>query len=926
MRLLGRQAERARVDALLEAARAGTSTAMVLVGDPGIGKTELLRYARAHASGMTVLPTRGIESESGLAFVGLADLFKPVVACIDRIPEPQRAALRAGLALEPHESARRYASAAATLSVLGVAAEEQPLLVTVDDAHWLDAASAEALLFAARRLEREGVVLLFASRPDDPRFADCGLEVLTVEGIDDSAAAAIVTERAPTVAPDVLVELVRVAAGNPLALTELPSHLTAEELSGLKPLPMPLPIGASLARAFVSRLERLPDATRRALLVVAASGSTSNEDVFPALERLGLSHALEPAEASELVVIEHGTVEFDHPLVRSAVYGTATPGERRDAHEILAATARGTYGDERRAWHRAAAALAPDEDVAGALESAAGRARRRGGIVAEAELLARAAELTPAVRARSRRRLAAAKAAQLAGRMATAAALAEQALAEADDALLRARIRELQAALAWEVPGLVSVQSLLAGARDVEECEPALAARLLAFGAPMAVSEGHHSTAAAMLDRAEELVTDLGAGVDAFTAVLVGNALVWCGRGSAGYALAARRRDELEEGDIVGKVEQRLHFAVLCHWVEQYDVARDVLERTIDAARAAGAVGFLPLALDTLAAVNARIGRWTESYAASTEALQLADATGQLGHKASFLSTVAALEAAQGREQECRRHAIEALDLAQQQGHQLNAAYARAVLGRLDLGLGRPQEAIRHLVPLEEIARSGPGLLEPGVVPALPDLIEAYVRARRPADARRVLELFSMQSARAQNTWALAATARCRGLLAEEDEFDQHFREAFTWHAQTPRPFERARTELCFGERLRRARRPTEARGVLAAALETFEQLGALPWADRAARELGQRRRHAATTETTPLSAKELQVALMVARGATNREVATALFLSPKTIEAHLSRVYAKLGVRSRTELAAKLMGVRDEDATARGVDALVRT
>jgi DNA-binding CsgD family transcriptional regulator len=921
MRLTGRDAECARLDALLEGARRGRSAALALVGESGIGKTELLDYAVEHAQGMTVLKTCGLEAEAGLAFSALADLLRPVMPLAEAIPPVQANALRTSFALEPAVPPTPYASAAATLSLLGAAAEAAPLLGVVDDAQWLDAPSADALLFAARRLDSEGIVLLFAGSPGTSRFEDAGVECLPVEGLDERSARTILRRSAPDAASEVGTELLRLAQGNPLALTELPRQLSREELSGQRPLPAPLPMGRLLRRAFVRRLDTLPEETRRALLLAAASGSESLAEVGGAIARVGLTHALDPAERAGLLVTEDGPLKFSHPLVRSAVYSAASVGERRDAHALLAEeTPDGTYGEERRAWHRAAAAAGPAEEAAAGLESAAMLARRRGGVAAEAELLERAAELTPDPPARSRRRLLAARAARFAGRMEAAGRLAAQALTEADDGLQRAQIRELQAMLAqWHETAKVSWSALLDAADDARKSDPGLAARLLALAAPVAVFDGLDSAAADALDRAHDLALGLGEELDASTAVVVGNAFVLCGREREGYSLAIQQHHALDAGDVVSKVEARLHFAILCYWVEDYDRARDVLERTIEAIRAESAVGFLPLALDTLAAVHSRLGRWAEAYAFSTEALQLADATGQTGLRASFLSSIASLEAAQGREAECREHAFEALALADRRGNPLNAAYALAALGRLELSLGRPEQAIRHLVKLEEMARSGSGLLQPGVVPSLPDLIEAYVRAGRRSDAVSALEVFAMQAARAQSPWGLAASARCAGLLSDDGSFEAQFQKALAWHSRDQRPFEQARTELCFGERLRRARRHTEARAILEKALVTFERLGAAPWADRAARELGLRgKRSPAGGSAGPLSPKELQVALLVARGATNREAAAALFLSPKTIEAHLSRVYAKLRVRSRTELAAQLLQQEPADPALR--------
>jgi len=421
--LLCRQDACARVDILLAHARAGRSGALLVRGDAGIGKSALLRFAHERAGDLLVLRARGIETESEIPFSGLADLFRPVLGRLDRIPSAQADALAGALALRPPVPAARFSVSAATLSLLAAAAEDGGVLVLVDDLQWLDAESAEALLYATRRLGDEGVAVLLAHREGEPARVEAGgLPQLTLDGIDAEAARKLLDQTfARPIAPSAVERLVELTAGNPLALAEIPALLTDAQLAGDEPIPEPLPATAAVERRFRGRADALGPQARRALLAAAADDSGDLNTILAAARALGAEpHDLQEAELAELVAVEAGRLEFRHPLVRSAVYHGATPPERRAAHRALAEALDAPAAADRRAWHLAAATLEPNEDVARALEEAAGHALSRSGYAAAASAFHRAARLTPVREARAFRLLRAADASQLGGGFARA--------------------------------------------------------------------------------------------------------------------------------------------------------------------------------------------------------------------------------------------------------------------------------------------------------------------------------------------------------------------------------------------------------------------------------------------------------------------------------------------------------------------------
>ena len=913
--LLGRDVECARIDRLLDDARSGVSGALVVRGEAGIGKTALCEYAAGAAGGMTLLSVRGAESESEIPFSALSGLLRPVLRSLGAIPGPQRGALEGALAIGPPVGGGgdRFTVCAATLSVLASASEERPVLAIVDDAQWLDASSTEALLFAARRLEAEGVAVLFATRDGagDP-IGRAGLAELPLEGLGrDVAKQLLLDHTARPIAELVVERIVTATAGNPLALMEIPGFLTDAQLGGAEPLPDPLPVGRPLEEAFLRRVQELPDEVQRALLVASASNSGDTATIARALEAMGVrAAALDRAEVEGLVTLDGDRLEFRHPLVRSAVYQGATPAARRAVHRVLAESSTGEESADRRAWHLAAATPAPDDDVARALEDAALSARSRGGHAAAASAFERAARLTPGDEERARRLLEAADDARRAGAFDQALELLAEALESTEDPRARADVQHLRGVLeTWRGSPMTAHDLLAAEAPLIEERDPAKAALMLADAAWPCFMAGELYQGLATARRACEVAERAGDVERLLTSVILAMALILRGEDTSGADLLLRLRPQLESSEPLAKAEQLVLAAGhALTWVEEYAVARQLVSRVIDEGRAQSSPGTLPYALASLSEIDFRTGNWAAAYAGASEALRLSTEMGQASSLSFSLVCVARIEAAQGREADCRAHANRAFELAAF-GVRSIVAYAASALGLLELGLGKSDAAIGHL---ENMARIVPrhGVGEPNSVQWAPDLIEAYVRSGRTREAERALADLEERAAATRRTWALAAAARCRGLLATDEELDREFEEAFRWHERTPTPFERARTELCLAERLRRARRRIDARERLHSALETFERLDAAPWEERVHAELaaaGEKTRRRATSAAQELTPQELQVALIVAGGATNREAGAALFLSPKTIEAHLGRIYRKLSVRSRTELASRL-------------------
>jgi DNA-binding CsgD family transcriptional regulator len=906
--LLGRDTEQDRIRRLLADARESHSGVLVIRGEPGIGKSALLEYAREQADDMTVLSARGLESESELPFAGLSELLGPLLDHLDAIPAPQRGALEGGLALRSGGPADRFAAYAGVLSLLAAAAEQWPLLVLVDDAHWLDLPSSEALVFAARRLGAEAVAVLFAAREGERRtFMAPGLPETRLVGLEVDSALALLSERLDgEVSLAVAERLCSAVAGNPLALLELRDLLTAGQLKGRDPLPDPLPLGASVEDAYRHRLGRLPRPTRGALTVAAASDTGAADEVRAALEALHLDpSALELAETAGIVALSPERVEFRHPLLRSAAYHSGTGPERRAAHEGLAGALHDERSLGRRAWHRAKAAAAPDEEVASELEQAAQAAMGRGAPAAAASAMEVAARLTPEPDRRARRLQDAGLDAYLAGRFADAARLLDDALERTDDPVGAAEIRHLRGQVElFAGSPRAAREHMLAAATAVEPLDPGRAVLALADAAGTLAMQGRHTHALETAERAHALAEQIGGLPAMASAVVLGAATAMCGQSARAAELVERARPLLEGEALAGHQWLGPVFAQSRTWLDEDLEARQLIRRTVEALRSASALAFLPWALAVQCNVEFRLGNWADAYAAGSESLRLGKDTGQRNEVVQSRVALARVDAGYGRREACVTHAQAALAIVHATDYGAGGAQARAALGLLELGSDRPREAAEQLDASE---RFHEGVGQPTVMRSMADHVEAHLRAGTLTNAEGVLAVLEEQAERTGGRWAKAAAARCRGLLASQTEFEEYFLDALVWHKKVPAPFETARTRLCFGERLRRARRSADAREQLRGALNSFERLGAAPWENKARRELdatGERReRRPAADVAKPLTPQELQVVLRVSEGATTKEVAAALFISPRTVDAHLNRIYRKLGVRSRVEL-----------------------
>jgi ATP/maltotriose-dependent transcriptional regulator MalT len=914
--MIGRAAEEAIVEELIGDARAGRSGALLIAGEAGIGKSALLAHARAACGGTRTLAIGGSEAESHLAFAGLAGLLDPLLGHLGELPAPQAEALRGALALGPPSPGDRFTVSAATLSLLAAGAEAEPLVCIIDDAHWLDAESLEALQFAGRRLEAEGVALLLAARDGASRTVDAwSLPRLRLGGLDGADAAALIAQHAPVApAPGVLEALVAGAEGNPLALIELGTALAPAQLSGREPLPDPLPVGPYLRDALLRPVRTLPEPTRRALLVASADDGTAGL-LGAALAAEGLATAdLEPAERAGVLVIGPAGARFSHPLVRAAVYQAADRPALRAAHRAhaAAATALGESALDRQAWHLALAATGPDEEVASALEQAAGRAAARNGHAAACEALEAAARLSPDVAERGRR-LAGAGQSALAGDFARAGRLFDEVIAlDADPALVVHAMVGRGYVETFAGSTRRAIAMLEAAAARIEPGSPAAAAQLLARASITAVVHGDLPRAIALTERAISLSASGPAAVAAFAQAA--NAVISTYSGRPREPSPESRSDlahQAASGDPASFAMLIGCFQALM-FTERYAEAEAALDEMVAAARQRSAPSMLTLPLFSRAELRRRVGRLDEAVADAAESLGLAEDTGQGASAGAARWTLALIDAVRGRADDCRAQAARVVALGVEGDAQVLLIYADQVLGLLALSEGDLDGALHNLRSAERRYRDAGGSHHPLIDAHEQDLVETLIRLGRHEEAEHALATLDVRARRAGSTWAAAAVERCRGLMAGDDAFEGHFAEALALHARTPTPFERARTELCLGERRRRAKRVREARAPLTSAFETFEALGAVPWAEWARRELratGARPRGPQPSATGELTPQELQVALTVARGATNKEAASGLLISPKTVEYHLAKVYAKLGVRTRAELAHRLSG-----------------
>lgn len=888
--LIGREAERRVIEQLVAGARVGAAGVLLVTGEPGIGKTALLDEAATLTTGLRLLRARGTEAEQDVPFGALHQLLRPALAALSRIPHPQQAALSAALALSPGEStADRFAVGAATLSLICRYAEDAPVAVIVDDAHLLDRPSAEALLFAARRFLADPIMVLIAAREHESHpLAEADLPSLPLGGVRLEAAQQLV-HGLPV---DLVAQLHWTVAGNPLALLELAGD--PDELHRLPP-GVPVPVPALLAEAFTTRANRLSPAARTALLVAAVDDGELGV-VARACKELSVDiAALSEAETAALVAIRDGRVEFRHPLVRSAVYTSADPAERRAVHRAVAGA---TQDADRRAWHLSETVLGTDDDVAAKLDVAAGHAAGRGAHAVAATAYERAARLTEALQGRALRLVAAGEAAWSAGLPDRADTLLDEALGLRPPPTTKLRAQEIRGDLAAKCGSPVRARDILLAA--AAECDDeAVATGLLADAVNACF---RLCDTASALQAAEDIDRLLPAverpGPRIIGLMASGVAKILAGHGGTDQireAVALAPSEELDRDH-----RRQVWMAIAPLFLRESDTGRALLQQAMLERRDQVALGALPGLLFVLARDDATTDRWADAATSYDEGIRLARETGQTSELAMNLAGHAWLAAHQGRE-ECQTLAAEALRISTEREIHLGTVWSLFALGDYELGRGDPAAALPQYERLVDVLASN-GLKDPDLLP-VPELVEAYLRLGRSGDAESVAREYVVLTQEKGQPWSLARAARVRGVV---DESEEEFEKALGWHAETLDVFERARTQLAYGAWLRRARRRVDARAQLRPAVEAFDALGAAGWADQAATELkatGETARRRVPSTADDLTPQERQIALLLADGQSIREAAARLFLSPKTVEYHLRKVYTKLGIHSRTEL-----------------------
>jgi DNA-binding CsgD family transcriptional regulator len=904
--LLGRQREREVLDRLLGRVRSGGGGVLVVHGEAGVGKTALLDYAVEAAREFRTSRTSGIEADMELPFAAVQQLCSPFLELMEPLPQPQHEALGVAFGLIAGPAPNPFLVGLAVLGLLGEAAEQRPLVCVVDDAQWLDSASARALAFVARRLLAENIALLFATRAIGDALA--GVPDLRVEPLGARDARALLESVLPTRLDEpVLERIVAETRGNPLALLELTRGLSATQLAGGFGLaPATVPLTARIEQGYTRRLARLPHDARRLLLVAAADPVGDPALVWRAAERLGIPASAADTVESEDVLVLAPRVVFRHPLVRSAVYGAAGLVERRDVHRALAEATDPEVDPDRRAWHRALAAATPDEEVACELERSAGRAQARGGLVAAAAFLERSITLTVDPARRVDRALAAARASLYAGAFDEALTLVPIAEAGSPDELQQAQAELLRGQIAFSSNiGSDAPPLLLSAARRLERFDVDLAREtyLDAWGA--AWFAGSLATGGDLLEvsRAARSAPPSTHPSQPFDLLLDGLALLITeGRAAAASALR-RASNAFLDAEI--PAENSFRWTALpaipsyVLWDDQSWYA--INARQLELARAAGALARLPMGLITGAVIDAWSGEFAKAAQATAEADAIVEATGtRLAPYAAML-----LAALQGREADGLTLLESAINDAAAVGQGFAVQWGEFVKAILFNGLGRYDEAV---VAAQRASDDTPELFISSW--ALAELIEAASRSGALGQAARALKRLEDDTAVAETEWGLGMAARSRALLTDGDAAEPLYREAIDRLGRTRLRPELARAQLLYGEWLRREHRRLDARHQVRAAHELFTDLGVEAFAERARLELeatGERARKRTVDMRDRLTPQETQVTRLAAEGHTNREIASRLFISASTVEYHLRKAFRKLDVESRTQLARRL-------------------
>jgi len=905
--LFGRRSECAILDAAIAGARAGQSQVLVVRGEAGIGKSALLDYLETSAAGCRVARLAGVEAEMELAYAGLHQLCARFLDRLDRLPDPQRIALGTAFGLAGGIAPDRFLVGLVVLDLLADRAEERPLICLIDDAQWLDRMSAQTLAFVARRLVAERIALVVAIRAPSDERDFVGLPELTLSGLGEVDAGRLLDSvvKGP-MDPRVRDRIIAETRGNPLALLELPRAFTAAELAdGFEQSDL-VPLASRIEQGFLRRLSTLPEETRRLLVAAAAEPLGDTTLLWRAANVLGLS--ANAAHAAEMAgLIKFGAqVRFRHPLVRAAAYRSASPEERQEIHGALAEVTDAEVDPDRRAWHRAQATLAPDEGIAAELERSATRAQSRGGLLAAAALLERAARLTPDPARRAQRELAAAWRKRDGGALDAAIALLAAVEAGAADPLRAAEGKHLRGQIAFDQRRATeAARLLLDAARHLEplDCDlaretylDALAAAIWASGtdAPDATNVVATAARAAAPARGEPRAIDLI--LDALATRFVD------GHAAAAPALA-RALTNVRSIDYGAEDVGRLLWlggnrvtAILATELWDFEAGRALAELQVHRARDAGALVHLQFALNVLAANELLAGELTDAAALIEEDRMVSDITGNppVGYAATLLAAL------RGPDEKASRSIAMAREEAWTLGQGRIVTFADYATSVLNNSLGRHDIAV--LAAREVFDRDVVGGHQMMVVS---ELAEA---ASRTGDTELVAAALQRMSERARATpthWAQGIEARLRAMLGGE-ESDASFRESIQHLDRAGLRLEVARGHLLYGEWLRRTGERIKAREQLRTAHDMLLAMGAAAFAERARRELvvlGEKGLQRSIETTEELTPQEFHIARFARDGLSNAEIGTRLFLSPRTVEWHLGKVFAKLGVSSRRQL-----------------------
>jgi DNA-binding CsgD family transcriptional regulator len=901
MKLIDRHVECGVLDGLLEAIRAGESRALVVSGEPGVGKTALLEYLSEQASGCHLARAAGVQSEMELPFAGLHQLCAPMLGDLLRLPPPQREALQTAFGMSAGSAPDRFLVGLAVLSLLSDTAEQQPLVCLVDDEQWLDRTSAEVLGFVARRLMAESVALIFAARL--PSSELLGLPELAVEGLAESDARALL-DAALTGPLDsrVLDRIVAETRGNPLALLELPGALTPRQLAGGFWLPDAVRLSGGIEEHFRQRIDALPAQTRRLLLIAAAEPVGDPDLLWRAAAQMEIdAEAAAPAVDANLVEVG-SRVQFRHPVVRSVVYGSALPQERREVHTALGDATDVQRDPDRRAWHRANAAPGPDEEVAEELERSAGRARARGGLAAAAAFLERATALTLDSARRTERALEAASAKIKAGAFDAARDLLSLAESGSTDDFQQARIDATWAQLALLTSrGSDAPALLLKAARRLEPIDAELSRATYLQALSSGYFAGRLATGGSVLEvaraaatapppphapRAPDLLLD---GLVAHYNSGYGAGLPLLRKGLKAFGAGMPADEELRWHWVAGIVARHIWDDESWHVLS---------ERHVQLARSVGALSELPVALNSRAFSLLFAGELTATAALIQELQPAIEATGI--RLAPYAALGLAALAGRAAEATALIDAITTDVTPRGEGIGLTVVdWAHAVLNN---GLGNYRDAVTA-------AQRSAGYLREMTAPtwAMAELIEAAARSGHSDIAADALGRLAETTSVSGTDWGRGIEARSRALLSEGDTAERLYREAIERLGGRRVRADLARAHLVYGEWLRRERRRVDARAQLRIALEMLESMGMEAFAERARRELqatGETaRKRTVATSDRGLTAQEWQVARMAREGLSNPEIGARLFISARTVQYHLRKVFTKLGINSRSQL-----------------------